>query len=465
MPDFSTIIQTPEIRQLVQENILERAFHDALFPRQLFRSSVTPVEWPANVGDTMLFTGVGLIKPKLRPLTPGQDPTPSTYQKEQWGAQLQQYADSVDIHMPTSVVAIASLFYRDAQQLGLGAAQTLNRLVRNRMYNAALSGWTVADGAQTGVTTLRVKRLNGFTKARRPDLSTGSPVRFDTVSANNPLKVHVFSSSADASRTVTGFAADNPGDETGPGTITLNSAVTVLDRAYVYAEDATGIVRVGGGLKVDDVGNTDLIKLQDLRSAVSRFRQQNVPVMSDGRFHMHMDPSTENQLFSDDEFQRLNRSLPDYYMYKDFAIGELLNTVMFRNSENPLPETVGDGTSTFSLDDPFAGELWNTGVNTGVKIHRAVLAGQGGIFEYWQNLAQLITEAGVTGKVGSSQITNNGIEVNTDRVQLILRAALNRLQDMVAASWKFIGDWPVRTDVSTGDAARFKRLLVIEHGE
>ena len=31
MPDFSTISQAPEIRALVQENLLERAFHDALF--------------------------------------------------------------------------------------------------------------------------------------------------------------------------------------------------------------------------------------------------------------------------------------------------------------------------------------------------------------------------------------------------------------------------------------------------
>ena len=83
MPDFSPILQAPEVRALVQQNILERAFHDSLFPRMLFRGEATPVVWPANVGDTMVFTGVGLIKPKLNPLTPGSDPVPSDYQKEQ----------------------------------------------------------------------------------------------------------------------------------------------------------------------------------------------------------------------------------------------------------------------------------------------------------------------------------------------------------------------------------------------
>ena len=63
------------------------------------------------------------------------------------------------------------------------------------------------------------------------------------------------------------------------------------------------------------------------------------------------------------------------------------------------------------------------------------------------------------------RISNNGIEVNVDRVQLIIRSPLNRLQDVVSTAWKFIGDWPVRTDATSGDAAYFKRALVIEHGE
>jgi len=466
MPDFSTILQAPEIRALVQENILERAFHDALFPKLLYRGEVSAVQWPANVGDTMIFTGVGLIKPKMRPLTPGQDPAPSAFASEQWSAQLQQYADAIDTHMPTSIVAIASLFYRNSQQLGLSAGQTLNRIVRNRLYNAALSGHTVCDGAQNTVNTVRVKRLNGFTRARRPDLAAGSPVRFDPVSTSNPLPVTIFAGSA-VTRNVTAYTPDTPGDEVGPGTVTLDGAtVTVADRDYLIATDRTSLVRVGGGFKVDDVGNTDLLRLQDMRSAGQRLRQMNVPEMPDGRFHMHLDPTGEGQIFVDQEFQRLLTALPDHYMYKQFAIGELLGMALFRNVESPQVETVDGGTTaTYSQDDPFAGELYNTGATTGTRVHRALVLGQGAIFEYYQELGQLITEAGVNGKVGTSQVTNNGIEVNTDRIQLIIRSPQNRLQDQVSAAWKFIGDWPVRTDVTTGDAARYKRMIVIEHGE
>jgi len=468
MPDFSTIIQTPEIRSLVQESILERAFHDALFPRLLFRGEATPVLWPANVGDSMVFSGVGLIKPKMRPLTPGSDPQPSTYSSEQWTAMLAQYADTIDTHMPTSIMAIANLFLRNAQQLGLSAAQTMNRLPRNRLYNAALSGWTVADGGPQSGTSLRVKRINGFTRARRPDLPAGSPVRFDTVSTNNPLPITLFDSAAAVTRNVIGFSPDTAGDEVGPGVLTLDVGTTaVADRAYVYAQDATSIVRVGGGNKVDDVGSSDLLRLSNIRAAVARFWTSNVPEQPDGRFHCHLDPTSQAQIFADDEFQRLLTALPDYYMYRQFAIGELLNCVFFRNSECPLAETVDGGlTATFSQDDNFAGELFNNGnASTGVKVHRPLFVGQGLLHEYYQDLAGLITEAGITGKVAEPRITNNGIEVFSERIQLIIRAPLNRLQDSVSTSWKAIADWPARTDATTGDRARYKRTIAIEHGE
>jgi len=466
MADFSTILQTPEVRALVQENILERAFHDALFPRMLFRGEAMVQQYPLNVGDSMVFTGTGLIKPKMKPLQPGSDPAPSTYQSEQWTATLQQYADSIDTHMPTSITAIANLFLRNAHQLGMSAGQALNRIVRDRMYNAAESGWTVADGAQGPTSTLRVKRLNGFTTARRPDLPNGSAVRFSLVSSNNPLSIVVTEAGGPTVVSVIGYSPDVAGDEVGPGTLVLSAPVTVIDRAAVYSADRTYVVRVGGGNSVDDIGSNDTLKLSDIRAAVARFWQENVPEHSDGRFHCHLDPTAQAQVFGDQEWRQLLTSLPDYYMYRQFALGELLNTVFFRNSECPLPETVEGGlTADFSQDDPFAGELYNDGTTAGVKIHRALFSGQGGIYEYYQDMGGLMTDAGITGKVGEPRVTNNSIEVFTDRIQLILRSPLNRLQDLVSTSWKFIGDWPVRTDATSGDAARYKRFCVVMSGE
>lgn len=465
MPDFSVILQTPEVRQIVQENFLERNFHDALFPKALFRASVSAELWNGAVGDTQLFTGKGLIKPKMAPLRPGVDPTPSSYSVEQWMSTLNQYADTIDTHMPTSALAVASLFLSNAQQLGMSAGQSLNRLVRNRMYNAGLSGHTVADGTST-TTALRVKSLNGFTRARRPDLVGGSPARFDPVSSANPLKIKLFDNGAETSNTVVGFTADTPGDETGPGILTLGtSATSVANRAYVIADDRTSLVRVGGGNKVDDVGASDLMLLATIRQMVARMRQMNVPEMPDGTYHMHCDPVTENQLFADAEFQRLYTGVPEGDAYKQFAIGRILGVTLFRNTECPQVDTVEGGlTATFSQDDNFAGELYNTGATTGVQVHRPIMLGDKGCFEYFQDLNSLITEGGLNGKVSNSAIVNNGIEVNTDRIQMIIRSPQNRLQDLVSTSWKFIGDWPVRTDAASGDGARYKRICVAEHG-
>lgn len=463
MPDFSVIVQNPAVRAVVQERVLERAFHDALFPNSFFRGEATPFATEAGVGENRTFTAKGLMQPRLRPSVPGQDPTPDTYMLEQWSIQMQQYGGTIDVHVPSAQVAIVDLFLQNVHELGLQAGQSLNRLVRNKLFGAALSGWTVVDGAHSSTTTLRVKRLNGFTTARRPDLAAGSQVAYNPVSSSNPLQIVING----AANTVVGFTPDNVGDEVGPGTLTLGSAATASDGHYVKAVDATTIVRSGGGNSVRDLtATTDIPTLADIRNVIAQFRSQNAPMHPDGLIHAHIDPVSENLLFADAEMQRLNTSLPDYYMYKEFAVGKILNTAMLRNNENPLPETVYNGTTgAFSMDDPFPGEVYNTGVNTGTRVHRILFTAQDCCREYWMDTQKWITAAGITGAMAEPSITNNGIEINTDRIAFIFRAPIDRNQEMVAATWKFVGDWAMRTDGATGSASRYKRTIAIEHAE
>lgn len=464
MPDFSTLIQTPEVRAIVQEGFLERAFHDVLFPNLIYRGDVVASPWPAGAGDTYIASAAGTIEPNGTPLRPGTDPTPRSYAIEQWEAQLHQYADTIDTNMPTSVQAIVDLLMQNAAKLGMQAAQTLNRLVRNRMYNVAESGWTVADGAASGGSSasLRVKRLNGFTRARNPSLSGGSRVRFDTVSASNPLTISIAGTAA----SVVGYTPDSAGDEIGPGILTLSTAATWSDRAYIKAVDCTDSFFVGGGNKVDDLGPTDLPTFQDIRNAVTRLRRNNVPMHPDMNYHAHISPESETAIFADTEVQRMLTGRPDSYMYSDFVIGRVLNTVFVVNNEAPAMRTVYpyDGT-TFSSNDAFAPELTNDGTSTGMEVQRMLFTGFGGIYEYYQDPASYITEAGMTGKMGDVAVTNNGIEIVAERVKMIMRAPLDRLQQMVATSWIFVGDWPCRTDAaSPGTAARYKRMVVARHG-
>lgn len=461
--DFGVAVMTPEIRSIIQEGYLERAFHDALFPQLIYRGDVVSVPWPGEVGDQQIFTGKGLIPPKGKPLAPGVDPEPVSYQLEQWESTLQNYASTIDTHMPTSVQAIADLLMQNAAQLGMQSAQTLNRLVRDRMHNAAEAGWTVANGAASGGSSvnLTVKRLNGFTRARNPNLSNGSRVRFDQVSSTNPLAITI----GGTARNVIGYTPDTAGDELGPGTLLLSAAANWADRDAVLSVDRSGTLFVGGGNRVDDLGVTDLPRLQDIRNMVTRLRRNNIPRHPDGDYHAHIGPVSESQLLADTEIQRMLTGRPENYMYQDFVVGRILNVAFVQNNEAPTPLTVDpyDG-ATFSQEDPFAPELTNDGTTTGMEVQRILFSGYGGIFEYFQDPAMYLTEAGITGKMGDVQVSNNGVEINADRIKLIMRAPLNRLQDMVATSWRFVGDWVCRTDASTGDSARYKRFLSLNTG-
>lgn len=465
MPDFSVILQNPEIRQLVQDGFLERAFHDALFPALLFRAMATAEFWPGQVGDRQIFTGRGLIKPNLQPYQPGVDARVVTYGKEQWEVVASKWGDSIDTNMPTSINAIASLFMSDAQTLGLLAGRTMNRLVRNIAYNAALSGSTVADGAQGPAATIRVKRLNGLTRARRPDLAAGSPVQFQPVSATNPLSISIVQTvGGAATRSVTSFTPDNPGDELGPGTITFTGGnVTVADRDAVLADNRSVIVRSGGGNKVDALDPSDVFTLGNVREALARLRDQNVPRI-DGDYFCHLSSTSQSQLFGDQEVQRLNQSLPEYVMYREFTVGRLLGCNFLENSEVPKRDTVGDGVSVaFQVADPFAGELTSTGLTTGTSVQRPIFFGGEAVREYYQDLNQLITDAGLPGKVVEPQITNNGIEISVERIQMYIRSPQDRWGEAVSNTWKFIGGFVHRTDAATGDAAAYKRTVAVEH--
>ncbi len=465
MPSFSVISQDPTIRSLVQDGMLERAFHDALFPALLFRADVEPIEFPGNVGDSRIFTGKSLLSVNVNPLVPGQDPTPQVLQYEQWQATLQKWAGTMDTYMPNSVVDIANLFMENAATLGLQAGQTMNRVVRDFLYNSALSGSTVSDTGGTAVTSLHVVRINGFTQARRPDLAAGSPVAFQAVSSVNPLSITVYDVNGVAQVVnVTAAVPDNAGDSNGPGTLTLSAAVTTPARGAVVAGNASSIVRVSGGNSIDSLTSSSLFLLANIRSALARFRLMNVRPQASGMYHCHLDPISEGELFNDAELTRLFTALPDSFVYQEFAIGRLLGTVFLRNSECPVNTTVVGGlTNTFSTADPFGGELYTGGTTAGIQVHRPIFTGMGAVKEYYLDMADLVTEAGVTGKIGEPAVTADGIEVNTDRIQLIMRAPLDRLQEMVAVSWKFIGGYAIRTDVTTGDAAAFKRAVVIEH--
>jgi hypothetical protein len=449
------------ILNLVQLGLLERAFHDGLFPALLFRGEAAYEDWPANTGTEIFMTRSGLLTPVTTPLTPGVDPEPQALSYEQWIARLSRYGATIDTHMPTSTVSNADQFIRNIQQLGLQAGQSLNRIPRNALCQAYLSGQTATIAAVANTdTTMRVASLNGFT-----DIVGGPLVRPTPVSPSSPLAIQLINAGTPINLSVIGFQPDSANDPNGPGTLLLAAAVgsNVATRSTVLASNRPKIIRMGGGSSVDSIGAGDIFTLQGAINATNWLRKNNVLPHEDGYYHGHINTDANGQTFQDQAFQRLNTSMPDGTYYQQAFIGTIAGISFFNNNEAPDYLNSGARTATgnnamYSQD--ISAETTN---ETGVNIGRVVITGRGAIYEKGLDESGYVSEAGVTGKTGDFQIVNMGVEVQTERVRLILRAPLNRLQDQVAATWSITTSFPVPTDISSGGPQRYKRAVVIEH--
>ncbi len=443
-----------DVVSAIQDRTLQRVFHDALYPRLLFRGEAAPEMWPTNLGQNQTFTRTGLMRPTTRPLFANKEPTPKQYNFEQWEATAQQWGDSIDTHMPTSYVTLASVYLRNMHQLGLHAGQSLNRVVRDKLFNAYLAGNTTISAGATSATQT-VRSVNGFTSK----LLNGRP---QLVSASNPLTVTIINGGTPAQHVVTAVTPTEPGNQIGAGALTLSVSTTTAANDPVIAENASEVINSGGATSIEGIGSGDVFTMADIRDAITQLRTNNIPEHEDGNFHCHLDPTSENQVFGDNEFQRLNQSIPDYVHYREFALAHIAGCTFYRNTEAPVTATVDQDPQ---FGGTFAGRLQNANA-TPVSIHRPIFTGRGVIEEKYLDEAKYISEAGVIGKIGEFAVQNNGMQIMTERIRLILRAPLDRLQQVTSSSWSFSGDWPIPTDAAvTTSSADFKRAVVVQHGE
>ena len=457
----------PSILDLNQKGLLERAFHEGLYPNLNYRSEAIWEEWPANTGTEVVMTRAGLLTPIVKALVPGSDPIPASAPFEQWVATLGQYAGTDDAHMPTVATSNANLFLQKIKTLGLQAGQSINRVARNEMFKAYLSGQTVLILATAAADTqIRVAALNGFTDVVNPASNT----RPLPISSANPLPIRIMTATP-ISRNAVGFLPDDPNDPFGPGTLMLDAAVGAIVpvRTAVLSRYAPRIVRTAAGNSVDAISASDTLVMQSFINAVAFLRRANVQPFDDGFFHAHISPLGNAQVFSDPVMQRLNQSLPEHMVYKEGFIGTLQGIAFFMNTESPDQLNTGTRVQTSASATPafYSPEVGaETTNNTGVNIGRLLITGKGILRERGLDEANYVTEAGVNGKVGEFDVVNQGIQISTDRIRLILRAPQDRLQHKVAMTWSISTSFPVPSDVSAPSGPeRFKRGIVVEYAE
>jgi N4-gp56 family major capsid protein len=447
--------------RVVQDNSLVREFLDALVPKNLYREDAVGMEWKTAVGDGQTFTRASQLAPTTTPLTPGQDPTPKSPRFEQWSVIARQYGDAINTHMPSDWAAISSLVMRNAQTMGLQAAQSMNRVCRNAIFKAYLSGETVATALGSASTSLPVETINGFQRAMRDG-------RLEAVSANNPLTIQIAGVSGTSQ--VIGVSATDPARPNGPGTLTLQAAATWAANARVRSSQAPIINRAGGVSSVDALTTASALTLRDIRRTLAELKRNGVPPHDDGNYHVHLDTVAEAQLFSDNEFQRIVQGVPDNTPYRQFAVGKILGCMFISNTESPSVYTCDEGQvpgagsrSAATFADEILAETRNA---NGVAIARTLITGKGFLMEAWiDEKSAFMTSAGVTGKVGAFSITNNGVAVEVSRVRYIIRAPIDVLQQVVTQAWSFSGDWGIPSDLFGGVTdALFKRAAIIESG-
>lgn len=450
------VAANPTVLAAIQDRTLARVYEDAAFPNLMFRAEAEPEKWEANLGTNTTFTRTALMRPTTRPIVQNKEPTPKSFRVEQWEATAAQWGDTIDTHMLTSNVALESLHLRNVHQLGLHSGQSINRIVRDKVYNAYLAGHSVVSESAVAGVSLPVVSLNGFTRK----LFNGRPA---AVSSTNPLTITIVSGGVSSEHQVTGFVSDYEGDEIHGGVLTITPAHTgVVARDLVLASNRSELINSGGAVGIDGIGAADHLSVADIRAAIAKIRSANIPPHSDGKFHFHLGPISESQIYGDNEFQRLNQGMPDHAFYREFAIGSFLGTLFLRNTECPSLTTVDQDHETGFT---FAGELVNVPLaGAPVEIHRPIITGQGYLEEKYIDESKFITEAGILGKIGEFAVTNAGISVMLERVRMILRSPIDRFQQQVSSSWTISGDWTLPTDsenpASTGD---YCRAVVIQH--
>ncbi len=453
------------LQPIVQDNTLAREFKDALFPEVLFRAEAPREKWEANLGETRIFTRRGLLRPVVRPIAAATDPTPKDPSFEQWSVLAAQYTDSMDVHMPSSRTGLSSLFLSNAKTLGLQAGQSVNRVARNKLLTKYCGGHTVATNEGVTTADLPVASLNGFTHV----IVSGQEL---PTSTTNP-KAITLGGTALSVILATPDDTDNP---LGPGVLTLSATASWADDAPVLASDRPYIVRSGGGTSVDAVISTDVITSADIRNAVAVLRRDGIPKHPDGYYHMHADPKALSQIFADEEFQSLSQGELDSMEHREFVLGKILGCLVIDNNQAPnvhtsapegesgLMEIEREGTASDArLSPEFWAEMRN---KTGVGLLRTIITGGDSLVEmYIDELSEYMSEAGVIGRVGNFAVTNGGLMIPMEGIRFILRAPMDRLQQVPSMTWSFSGDWGVPADLLGGvSGGRYKRAVVIEHG-
>lgn len=430
------------LQPIIQQGFLEREFQSGLRSVLGFRAVADREPIPNKVGETVTKTRNGLKAPTTTPLAPNTNTnldnglTPSGWTVEQYSLSMNMYGDTIDLNMVTQGVGIASQFVVNANVNGVQAGQSLDRLARNALFDKYLEGNTfVTTTLGANGATIAVDDVRGFQQVLVNGVVTAvSPTNKLAVLVNG-VAHNVQSVTVDGSNTSTAAAAGGKS-----GTLTMDASVLIANGTLgnaVISTVAPSIMRPASRTSSRALQAADFFTMAVVLDAVTQLRNNGVPTI-DGRYNCYLDPTSARQLFSDADFKLLYQGATG--ASTAYAMGMPIDMLGIRF----IP-------TTEAYIQPHA-------TIAGAKVRRPIVVGRGALIEGdFENIAH-------------SDVAQNAIIEMIDGIAQVVRPPLDRLGQIIAQSWYWIGGFAVPSDLTanttiipTSNNALFKRAVVIEH--
>jgi hypothetical protein len=429
------------LQPIIQQGFLEREFQQALESRIGYRACADRVQIPVGIGETLTKTRAGLKPSITTPLAANTNTnfdnglTPANWGVEQYTITINHYAATTDLNMVTSRVGIASQFLQNAYVNGEQAARSLDELARNALFSSYFGGNTrVRTTLASAGTTVAVDDIRGFQNAFVNGVQ-------QTVSVSNPLTVTVGASAY----TLIGAVADVSNISTAPngvsGVLTFSGNVSVADGTSgnaMVAANASVVIRPSQRSNTSALMATDMLTMSCFLDAVAKLRLNAVPEI-DGVYNCYLDPVSARQLFADPDFKQL------------FQGATSANQVFRQGMTNDfLGLRFIPTTEAFVQPHPTL---------AGLMVRRPIICGQGALIE-----------GDFAGMAAEDVMPRDSIVTVVDDVAMVTREPIDRLQQIIAQSWYWIGGFCAPSDTTTNPTtiptatnAAFKRAVMVEH--
>ena len=431
----------PALQPIIQQGFLEREFQQALKSRLGYRACADRVQISVGIGETLTKTRAGLKPSITTPLQPSTNTnldnglTPAGWGVEQYTITINHYAATTDLNMVTNRVGIASQFLQNAYVNGEQAARSLDELARNALFNSYFGGNTrVRTTLGSPGTAMAVDDIRGFQNAFVDGVQ-------QAVGVSNPLTVTVGANAY----TLVGAVVDTSNVSTAPngisGVLTFTGNVSVSDGTAgnaVTAANASVVVRPSQRTNTSLLTATDMLTMSCLLDAVAKLRMNAVPEI-DGVYNCYLDPVSARQLFADPDFKQL------------FQGATSANQVFRQGMTNDfLGLRFIPTTEAFVQPHPLL---------AGLVVRRPIICGQGALIE-----------GDFAGMTADDVVPKDSIVSVVDDVAMVTREPIDRLQQIIAQSWYWIGGFCAPSDTTTNPTtiptatnAAFKRAVMVEH--